>query len=178
MKTTKRTERVQKEASIADLVDEFIDMRNDYFIDTTLKMKNFSGAKFLILFSNMGLFTTLISQKICNLHPNLSPNLHILTKISTHFTAVAHLLDEDAFNKYIYHFSNDTSHDSQFSCAIADDLMTNNDQCLIFRFKSDNCSQQYKSRFVFANWRALAKKYSKTILLYYGVSGHGKGLVD
>ena len=56
--------------------------------------------------------------------------------------------------------------------------MTNNDQCLIFSFKSDNCSQQYKSRFVFANWRALAKKYNKTIILYYGVSGHGKGLVD
>ena len=32
MKTTKRTERVQKEASIADLVDEFIDMRNDYLV--------------------------------------------------------------------------------------------------------------------------------------------------
>ena len=31
---------------------------------------------------------------------------------------------------------------------------------------------------MFANWRALAKKYNKTIILYYGVSGHGKGLVD
>ena len=89
---------------------------------------------------------------------------------------VAHSLDEDAFNKYIYHFSNDTSHDSQFSYANVDELVTNNDQCLIFSFKSDNCSQQYKSRFVFANWRAL--KNNKTIILYYGVSGHGKGLVD
>ena len=90
---------------------------------------------------------------------------------------VARSFDEDAFNKYIYHFSNDTSHDSQFSYAV-DELMTNNDQCLIFSFKSDNCSQQYKSCFVFANWRALAKKYNKTIILYYGVSGHSKGLVD
>ena len=94
-----------------------------------------------------------------------------------HFT-VAHSFDEDAFNKYIYHFSNDTSHDSEFSYANVDDFMTNNDQCLIFHLKSDNCSQQYKSHFVFANWRALAKKYNKTIILYYGVSGHGKGLVD
>ena len=31
---------------------------------------------------------------------------------------------------------------------------------------------------MFANWRALAKKYNKTIILYYGVSGHSKGLVD
>ena len=92
--------------------------------------------------------------------------------------AVAHSFDEDAFNKYIHHFSNDTSHDSQFSYAIVDNLMTNNDQCLIFCFKSDNCSQQYKSCFVFANRRALAKKYNKTVILYYGVSGHSKGLVD
>ena len=57
-------------------------------------------------------------------------------------------------------------------------MTNNNDQCLIFSFKSDNCSQQYKSCFGFANWRALAKEYNKTIILYYGVSGHGKGLVD
>ena len=57
-------------------------------------------------------------------------------------------------------------------------MTSNNNQCLIFSFKSDNSSQQYKSCFVFANWRALAKKYNKTIILYYGVSGHSKGLVD
>ena len=79
----------------------------------------------------------------------------------------AHSFDQDAFNKYIYH-----------SYANVDDLMINNDQCLIFSFKFDNCTQQYKSPFVFANWKALAKKYNKTIILYYGVSGHGKGLVD
>ena len=55
---------------------------------------------------------------------------------------VAHSFDEDAFNKYIYHFSNNTSHDSQFFYAIVDDLMTNNDQCLNFCFKSENWSQQ------------------------------------
>ena len=32
MKTTKRTETVQKEESIAELVDEFIDMWNDYLV--------------------------------------------------------------------------------------------------------------------------------------------------
>ena len=32
LKATKRTERVQKKASIADLVDEFIDMTNDYLV--------------------------------------------------------------------------------------------------------------------------------------------------
>ena len=49
---------------------------------------------------------------------------------------------------------------------------------LIFCFKSGNCSQQYNACFVFANWRALVKKYKKTIILHYGVLGHSKGLVD
>ena len=68
--------------------------------------------------------------------------------------------------------------DSQFYYANIDNLMTNDDQCLIFHFKSDNCSQQYKSRFVFVNWRALAKKYNKTMSLCHGILGQGKWLVD
>ena len=46
------------------------------------------------------------------------------------------------------------------------------------RFKSDNCSTQYKSKYVFNFWPSLAKKLNKTISVYYGVSGHGKNLVD
>ena len=112
--------------------------------------------------------------KTCNM---IEPHFaHFNKDQYTLHCTVAHSFDEDAFKKYIYNFSNDTSHDSEFCYADVDDLMANNDQCLIFRFKSDNCSQQYKSRFVFANWRA--SKYNKTIILYYGVSGHGKGLVD
>ena len=34
----------------------------------------------------------------------------------------------------------------------------------------------FNFQFQIANWRA--SKYNKTIILYYGVSGHGKGLVD
>ena len=45
----------------------------------------------------------------------------------TLYCTVAHSFDEDVFSKYIYHFSNDTSHDSQFSHANVGNLMTNND---------------------------------------------------
>ena len=48
----------------------------------------------------------------------------------------------------------------------------------IIRFKSDNCSTQYKSKYVFSFWSSLAKKLSRNVIVYYGVSGHGKGLVD
>ena len=131
-------------------------------------MTNFSGAKFLILISNMGLFTTLISQtqiwaSIWSVHASL----HCCSFIWWGCLQQIHL----SFFKWHFPWL------SILLCYV-DELMTNNDQCLIFSFKSDNCSQQYKSCFVFANWRALAKKYNKTIILYYGVSGHGKGLVD
>ena len=48
----------------------------------------------------------------------------------------------------------------------------------IIRVKSDNCSSQYKCGRVFHSWCTLAKELQKKILVYYGVSGHGKGFVD
>ena len=53
-----------------------------------------------------------------------------------------------------------------------------NHPCNIIRLKSDNCSTQYKCKYVFKRWQILAKETSKTVIVYYGVSGHGKGLVD
>ena len=44
--------------------------------------------------------------------------------------------------------------------------------------RSDNCSEQYKSRFIFANLKQLAKKYNIRIIWFYGIPGHGKGLQD
>ena len=48
----------------------------------------------------------------------------------------------------------------------------------IIRRKSDNCGTQYKCLWVFGAYDAIAKETSKKILVYYGVAGHGKGLVD
>ena len=48
----------------------------------------------------------------------------------------------------------------------------------VIRFKSDNCATQYKSKYVFQQWQSLAKETIKTVIVYYGVSGHGKGLED
>ena len=49
---------------------------------------------------------------------------------------------------------------------------------LILHFKSDNCSTQYKCKWVFRFWSNLVKKLNTKIIIYYGVSGHVKGLVD
>ena len=47
----------------------------------------------------------------------------------------------------------------------------------ILRFKSDNCSCQYKCKYVFYFWQPLAKEHNKNII-YQGVSGHGKNQAD
>ena len=45
-------------------------------------------------------------------------------------------------------------------------------------FKSDNCSNHYKSKYEFQCYKVLAGKEKKTAIAYYCVSGHGKGLTN
>ena len=44
--------------------------------------------------------------------------------------------------------------------------------------KTDNCATQYCCLWVFKRYSNLAQKIGKPIILYYGVNGHGSGLVD
>ena len=87
--------------------------------------------------------------------------------------------EENGLFKYIYHLSNVLNHNSLFTIEVIEDLLQmvdiiNN----IIRFKMDNCSAQYKCKYIFALLRDLALNIQKTIIFYYGVKGHGKGLVD
>ena len=77
----------------------------------------------------------------------------------------------------MYHLSDEIKHDSAFTSVVVHHLLEQDDPETI-RLKSDNCSTQYKSKYVFKQWQLLAQKSEKIVLVYYGVSGHGKGLVD
>ena len=46
------------------------------------------------------------------------------------------------------------------------------------RIKFDNCSTQYKCKYVFGKYKLLASEIGIPIICYFGVSGHGKDLVD
>ena len=46
------------------------------------------------------------------------------------------------------------------------------------RLKSDNCSTQYKCKYIFGKYKELAMDTGVLVIAYYGASGHGKGLVD
>ena len=99
-------------------------------------------------------------------------------QFSLHCTVGIKQKDEDVDYSYHYHFS-DNTHDSVFTHVINDLLCNSNLEALeILRFKSDNCRSQYKCKYVFPRYQGIARNNNKTVITYYGVEGHGKGLVD
>ena len=96
---------------------------------------------------------------------------------SLHCT-VKHTGDNNSPYEYIYHISDEKKHDFAFSSVVANHILELNHPCNIIWLKSDNCSTQYKCKYVFKGWQILAKETSKTVIVYSGVSGHGKGLLD
>ena len=51
-------------------------------------------------------------------------------------------------------------------------------QSSLFFVSSDNCTSQYCCQYIFPIYAELAKTIGKPVLVYYGVNGHRKGLVD
>ena len=83
--------------------------------------------------------------------------------------------------RYVYHLSDDTNHDSILTFNILEDIISKHpeiiqDNRLVIR--SDNCSTQYKCKYIFNKMAKLAENYQLTIAWFYGVAGHGKGIVD
>ena len=101
---------------------------------------------------------------------------------SLHCTVLLEVDDNDNLQyKYIYHLSDDLTHGYAFTGYVVEDILTSipalkRDKFI--RFKSDNCSVQFKSKNVFNFWKNLSIMTKKTVILYYGVAGHGKGTVD
>ena len=48
----------------------------------------------------------------------------------------------------------------------------------VLRIKNDNCKVQYKCGSAFSRWQQRAIQTDCTVIIYYGVPGHGKGRVD
>ena len=69
-------------------------------------------------------------------------------------------------------------HDFTFSSLVATKCIDDMNIPTIIRCKSDNCATQYKCSMVFGEYIKMAKKYDRNVIVYYGASGHGKGLVD
>lgn len=107
-------------------------------------------------------------------HMDFSENISVIPKFkpqSAHFSKHQFSLHctvkhGENNNTYIYHLSNDLKHDDTFIMSVVHDILdrfpSNAD---VLCFKSDNCSNQYKSRYPFFKWRKLAMDIAKKILL-------------
>ena len=87
----------------------------------------------------------------------------------------------DAGYTYIYHLSDDLNHDSVMTRRIIEDNIYNHHDIISsgrLVLRSDNCSTQYKSRFVFQALLEIAEKNSIRINCFFGEAGHGRGLID
>ena len=89
-----------------------------------------------------------------------------------------HTGDDESPFCYIFHLSDKVKQNHAFTSAVVNDITEKHGLPLILHFKSDNCSTQSKCKWVFRFWSNLVKKLNTKIIIYYGVSGHSKGLVD
>ena len=82
---------------------------------------------------------------------------------------------------YAYHFSDRKIHGSVYTMSVMKDLLRicpDYSDYQILRFKSDNCATQYCCLHTFKAVLKMAMDLKIPIMLYYGVNGHGRGLVD
>ena len=77
-----------------------------------------------------------------------------------------------------YHLSEEMKHKHSFTSAAVEHLLQSYSEYSIIRFKLDNCATQYKCKWIFRFWSSLALNKKTKVILYYVVSGHGKGLLD
>ena len=81
--------------------------------------------------------------------------------------------------KFVYHLSDDTTHDPSFVQQVLEDIFDRweiRDETIVV--KSDNAPTQYKNKWAFESYSSLAKKYNVRIIRIYGAAGRGKGVID
>ena len=97
---------------------------------------------------------------------------------SLHCTVRTKYLDSQPTHNYLYDLSDEMKHDYAFTASVVDHVLSPEDLLETLRFKLDNYSTKYKSKYVFEYWRLQSVKCNRSVIVYYGVSGHGKGSVN
>ena len=177
-KKTTRCERVQHSVKVTVLRSLLLDQRKKYLYHRyQIHQDKYIWPKVLASFSPI-------------FHLDYSENLQFTIKyepqtahfnkrqITLHCTVIHALEEGEAVHKFIYHLSDTNTHDAGFTSTVIDDLLSFYPESDVYRIKSDNCSCQYKCKYIFQRYKLLASSTKKTFVVYYGVSGHGKGLVD
>ena len=116
---------------------------------------------------------------------NLTPKYEVQ---SAHFSGRQHTLHDALIRspaskefKYVYYIGDDTNQDSVMTLIIIRDIIKAHPEVIskgYLLLRSDNCSTQYKSRFVFQGLLDIAKENNIHITWFFGEAGHGRGLID
>ena len=182
-KIAKKYERVQHSESPKNIVEKLWHEKEEYLVHRFQEQNDKYEWKFILeTVGEMGPILHMDFSENITATPKFVPQSSHFSKrqFSLHCT-VMHTTNDNGLpsNVYIYHLSDDIKHDSIFTMNVVQDLLMkfNLHAVNILHFKSDNCSSQYKSKFVFQAWKTLAVPLTN-IIIYYGVKAHGKGLVD
>ena len=175
-KESTKTKKVMKKMTYKEIYITLTEQRAKYMLHKyQLKNDRLHWPKILSTINEYGpIFHLDFSENLQQQYKFEAQSCHFnKTQYSLHCTVVH---EEEDHNIYVFHLSDDKKHDAAFVKQVLEDLVSIYPADII-RLKSDNCSCQYKCGKVFECWCQLAKELSKVILVYFGVSGHGKGLV-
>ena len=156
-----RCERVDHEASYDFLFDKLMNIQHSYlFHRFQVCNDNFEWKNILLTVPNLGpIFHLDFSENITNTSKFEPQSAHFSKKQFSLHCSVMHSCSQD-FPQYQYfdHFSDVIRHNFYFSITVIKDLLTyiENLDMDIYRFKSDNCSVQYKCRYFFPLIRSIA----------------------
>ena len=81
-------------------------------------------------------------------------------------------------HKYIYHLSDHPKQNFAFISSATNHLLSLDNKVPLIHLKCGPCSTQHKCKHVFGKCMGLAIMKDVSVILHYGISGHGKGLVD
>ena len=177
-KKSNKTERVEHQLSFRDILQKLNKIKKEYITHkcqiynnkahwpTILESSNTHGEIYYMDYSEN--LTQLFKYEPQSSHFNKS-------QYSLHCT-VKHTGLEELPYHYLYHLSNVMQHDHTFTSAVVNEIIKSNGIPEIICFKSDNCSTQYKCKWIFQFWNNLPKKLNTKVIIYYGISGHDKGL--
>ena len=180
-KVSKKTDKVEHELTYKELYEKLSKLKKEY---TCHKFQVYNDIhhwpKVVSTTSEIGsIYHMDFSENLSQMHKfEPQPSHFSKSQYSLHCT-IKHCPESDhSPHQYMYHLSDVMQHNHAFTAAVVEHILSLEVLPDIIRFKSDNCSTQYKSKYVFSFWSSLAKKLSRNVIVYYGVSGHGKGLVD
>ena len=185
-KTTKLTDRTKTRMTYKDLYKKISTMRKTYMIHKYhVYNDKHHWPKILATVPEYGdIYHSDYSENMSQLHRREAQSCHFnKTNYSLHCT-VQHVdpgkyPDLKSPYLYLYHFSDCMKHNFAYTSIVANHCIDHNTTLPeIIRRKNDNCGVQYKCSDVFGEYQIMSKKFNRKVLIYYGPSGHGKGLVD